>query len=119
MKTPLIDPIEQIFESISNSSSSPSLELFNDSRKGDISLKTDLTHKEHVLVSALSVENSLINESLKDFDLYGKFLEEFKRHKLSLDRKSRNEFVESNKKPSSSDLLNEASSVKNLTESRK
>lgn len=114
----LEDPIDSIFENISSGDKNHSLELFKDDKKGDIALKTDLKDKELVLVVALMTENELIKKDLGDFDLFGDFLNQFRRHKVSLDRKSRIEFVESNRKPLSSDLLNEASSVKNLTESR-
>lgn len=115
----LSDPIENLIEKYSDSDSNPSLELFKDDSSGDISLKTDLTNMEHVLVSAICTENDLINKDIEDFNLYSCFLNHFRRHKLSLDRKSRFEFVESSRRPTPHDLLNDASSIKNLQDSRK
>lgn len=119
MIEPLKDPIDSIFEDVKSSNDQVSLELFRDDGHGEIALKTDLINKEHVLVTALMVENELIKEDLDDFDLYGDYLNQFRRHKVSLDRKSRTEFVEANRKPAPSDLLNETASAKTLTESRK
>lgn len=109
-----VDPIDEIFEKFKASKSDNSLELF---AEGDVTLKTDLINKEMVLVNALHVENKLIKESL-GFDVFGEFLSSFKRHKVSLDRKSRSEFVDVNLRNSLDRDISRASNLKNLVESR-
>lgn len=113
----LNDPLQEIFEQVKGSNIDNSLELFKDDKTGDIALKTDLVHKEHVLVTCIDVENDLIKQDL-GFDLYADFLTSFKRHKVSLERKSRGEFVSVNMKNTMDRDLARVSNLKNLTESR-
>lgn len=113
----LNDPIEKIFEEVKGNTDDNTLELFKDDKTGDIALKTDLIHIEHVLTSCLATENLLI-KGILDFDLYGEFLDQFRRHKVSLDRLSRKEFVEVNQKNTMDRDLERVSSLKNLTDSR-
>jgi hypothetical protein len=113
------DIIEQTFEQFKGSQDEQALKLFDE---GDIDLKTDLSSKEVVLVTALDIESKLINKSFSkfgfDFDLYGAFLQSYKRHKVSLDRKSRSEFVASIMKNTIDRDLNRVSNLKNVTDSR-
>lgn len=116
------DPLDQIAEQVKSSNSDLPTELFTDERSSSdgIALKTDLIHKEHVLVSVLASENQAIKELFgSDFDLYGEFLNQFRRHKVSLDRKSREEFSGVLKGGISNKDLEVASNMKNLLESRK
>lgn len=114
------DPIGEIFESINKSDDDNSLELFS---SGDITLRTQLNNKEVVLSNCLFVENEIIKSQFKSktgksFDLYGDFLSNFKKHKVSLDRQSRGEFVNVNLKNTFDRDLNRMANLKNLTESR-
>lgn len=113
------DVIEDIFEKVSGANKNDSLELFKDDKTGDIALKTDLNPSEHTLVVCMITENKLIKEDLEDFDLYGDFLNEFRRHKVSLDRKSRDEFVQVNMKNTMDRDLNRVANLNNLTDTRK
>jgi hypothetical protein len=116
MPSDLIDPLSKIFEDIKGSDSDKALELF---KKTDIALRTDLTHKEHVLVSAISTENDFFNDSLPDFNLYGRFLSHFLSLKTSLDRQSRKEFVAAIQQNTIDRDLERVANLNNLTESRK
>ena len=117
MTTDIVDPIKQIFEEIQGSDNDPGKKLFEDDKTGDIALKSDLIHKEQVLVTALDVENQNILNEL-DFDLFGYYLDSFRRHKLSLNRLSRQEFVQVNMKNTMDRDLARVSNVKNLVDSR-
>lgn len=117
--TKLNDPLNDIMEKISSSNDKPALELFRDEVKEDISLKTRLTHREHILVSVMTEQDEFLNELFPNFNLFNNFLSEFKRHKLSLEGKSREEFVNSIKGQTTKDLLNETASAQNLVEARK
>lgn len=114
----LEDPIGSIFEDIKNTNDN-SLELF---AQGDVTLRTDLLNKEVVLVNCIHTDNELMKKSFKrfkiEFDLFDEFLTSFKRHKVSLDRKSRGEFVNVNMKNTLDRDLTRVSNLKNLTESR-
>lgn len=102
------DPIEEQF----SSGDEISKDLFNE---GDITLKSDLNDKEVILVTQLFIENKLIKDIL-DFDLYGEFIHEFKRHKVSRNRGSRLEFVDVNRRDNFDNNLNKFANLKSLTE---
>lgn len=110
------DPLEKIFEKTQPNRDN-SLKLFEED---DITLKTQVSSPELVLVNALTVENELIKKLFPkdDFDLYGHFLKEFKRHKVSLDRQSRQEFVNVNMRNMLDRDIQRASNIKNLVEAR-
>lgn len=117
--TDLNDPIEKIFEKVKSGDSEPALELIKEEFKGDIDLKTDLNSKEMVLITCLESENELIKEDLPDFNLYSIYLNHFKRFKVSLDRKSRIELVQSIQHDTTDRTINKLSNLNSLTESRK
>lgn len=123
-KIDLIDPIDKISEHIRGSNKDLPVELFTDTREttDGIALKTDLVHKEHVFVSVLATENTLIKELFRqsgiNLDLYGDFLNQFRRHKVSLMRKSREEFSNVLRGGINNKDLENASNLKNIMESR-
>lgn len=112
------DVISSIEENISDPNEI-SLELFDEK---DVTLRSDLNDKEVILANALFIENLIIKKSFKrfglTFDLYGKYLREFKRHKVSRNRLSRTEFVDVNKKNRFDDQLKGVANIKNLIEPR-
>lgn len=115
-----IDPLLLINEQMSSNKSELPQQLFSENPEIDeIALKTDLIHKEHVFVSVLMTENKLISNLFgDDFNLYGDFLNQFRRHKVSLDRKSRLEFVDVLRGGVSEKDLNTMSNLKNITDTR-
>lgn len=94
-----------------------SRELFR-ADKTDVDIKTDISWMEIVLINKLLWNNQLlIKKGLKphwDF-----FLEHYLRLKISLDRKSRGEFVQVNKADKTEDALNLASNLQNLSGTKK
>lgn len=113
-KKKLINPIENLFET-TEQNNTISAELFIQS---DITLRTELNNEEQVLMTCLIIDNALIKEEL-GFDLYGGFIKEYMRTKVSLDRKSRKEFVDSINKNNTDKDLERLSNLKNLTEVKK
>lgn len=118
-KTSLVDTLEEIFEEISSSNVDNSLELF---KEGDLTLRTDLIQKEVILLNALSVDNHILRNQLflgpDEECIFDVFIRSFKRHKISLDRKSRSEFVNINLKNTLDRDLARVSNLKSLTDSR-
>lgn len=72
------------------------LELF-EANKQDVDLKTDLTIFEIIIINKLRVDNIFLDDKMK-FPLFDDFLDNYLRLKISLDRKSRMEFVDINRK---------------------
>lgn len=111
--TDLKDPLDEIFEDFSGDKD-VSLELFSSNSDG-VTLKTDLNDKEVFLANNILIDGELIKKDL-GFDLYGSFLENFKRHKVSRDRKSRSEFVDVNKKDKFDDHLSKFANLRDLAD---
>lgn len=114
------DVIDKIKEDFSNGEDN-TLELFKDSAD-DVTLRTDLNEFEVILANCIFVENEFIKQCFLSvgvkFDLYGDFLKEFKRHKISKKRLSRMEFVDINKKYRFDEQLSKFANIKNLVEPR-
>jgi len=115
----LPDHINEYFtDSNENPDVQTSKELFRASTD-DVDIKTDLNLQEIMIVSSLKAND----ESLKLHGLrplYSDFLKDYLRLKISLDRKSRGEFVDMNRngnKPE--DLIQNASNVSNILGAKK
>jgi hypothetical protein len=92
----------------SKSPTSEHIELF----EGDIDnidLRTDLSHPEIIVVNAI-IFNSLFLQNKGIPDPYGRFINEYQRLKVSMDRKSRMEFVNVNKRERFDDNLDKFNS---------
>lgn len=93
-------------------------ELFKASRE-DVDIKTDLKWKEIILINKLMFNNQMLKEAGLT-EVYKDFLYNYMRLKISLDRKSRAEFVSISK---GGDKTEEAtqllSNLSNITGSRK
>lgn len=97
---------------IKNSQRSSFLDLF-EAKADDVDLKTDLTIHELILVNKIKCNN----EYLKNHKLsspYSYFLENYMRLKFSMDRKSRAEFVEINRKDNLEKNLKKFSEFTNI-----
>ena len=118
MKNKMPDHIEEYFAQVEGTSEAfHSRELFK-ADKDNVDIKTDLTKEEiSIITSLIFNDNFLISKKLKP--LFQKYYYPYMRLKISLDRKSRAEFVNINKSPSQEDVLNTASNLKNLTDVRK
>ena len=111
--------IEEYFAEASQSKEVlTSKELFR-AERDSVDIKTDLSWQEIVLVAKLKFNNDL----LKDFGLisvYNEFLNNYLRLKISLDRKSRGEFVDMNRgAQKAEDVLDTMSKVSNITGAKK
>jgi len=115
----LNDPLNKIFEQIKGSDSDISLELFsNNNDTDDIALKTDLNQREFVITTAIVTLGPIIFSKI-GYNPYENFIREFKRHKVSLDRKSRAEFVAINQADTLDKNLDKVANLKTLTDTRK
>lgn len=89
------NPIEEYFaDKESSKEVLTSKELFR-ANKEDVDIKTDLTWKEIVLVNKLKYNDMILKQAGLN-PVFSVFLDEYLRLKISLDRKSRGEFVSMN-----------------------
>lgn len=95
-----------------------SKELFRATRE-DVDVKTDLGIKEIVLINKLLFNNELLKAHKLD-GVYSDFLNSYLRLKISLDRKSRGEFVDMNRaKTNTDDILDVNSKINNIVGAKK
>jgi hypothetical protein len=111
--------IEEYFaESTQSKEVLTSKELFRANRE-DVDIKTDLSWQEIVLINKLIFNNALLKEAGLN-PVYSDFIEEYLRLKISLDRKSRGEFVDMNRgQQKTDDILDTMSKVSNITGAKK
>ena len=96
--------IEEYFtQSKETSEERASRQIFT-AKKEDVDIKTDLNIKEIPLLNAMFLNDRVLVESGLD-PCFSLFYEEYLRLKISLDRKSRGEFVSINKRDTSSDMV--------------
>ena len=94
-----------------------SRELFKAS-EADVDIKTDLSIDEIVLINKLLFNNELLKaKGIKP--IYNNFLYRYMRLKISLDRKSRIEFVNINKGDKTEEAVNLLSGLSNITTPKK
>jgi hypothetical protein len=111
--------IEEYFAEASQSKEVlTSKELFR-AKPEDVDIKTDLSIQEIVLINKLKFNNELLKQAGL-VPVYNNFLEHYLRLKISLDRKSRGEFVDMNRgQGKTEDILDTMSKVSNITQSKK
>lgn len=95
-----------------------SKELFKADSK-DVDIKTDLQLREIMLLNVGYWNNDYLERhGLKP--IYRSFLDKHLRFKISLDRKSRSEFVDINRsKTDEKEIISTMSNIKNITEAKK
>lgn len=115
---PLPDNIDEYFNKIEGTKEAfHSRQLF-EAKREDVDIKTDLTWEEITLINTLLFNNRLlIAKGLNPF--YTEYLYNYMRLKISLDRKSRGEFVMVNKTDKTDDMLKGMSDLSNITGVRK
>jgi hypothetical protein len=115
----LINPIESYFNNKHNVSEF--IELFEATGQ-NVDLRTDLTHEEIILVNIIKMNGeylkSLDEEAFKD-NIYTQFINSYMRLKISLERKSRGEFVDINKRERFENNLHKFNALKDLTDIKK
>lgn len=111
--------IEEYFADTSQSKEIlTSKELFR-AEKDNVDIKTDLTWQEIVIINKLKFNSRLLKE-YGLVDIYEHFIEGYLRLKISLDRKSRGEFVDMNRgQAKTDDVLDTMSKVSNITSVKK
>lgn len=84
----------------------------------NVDIKTDLSHEEIQKITTLMYNNDLLkSKQLKP--VYKNFLKNYMRLKISLERKSRTEFVDINKSNDMKQGLQDLSNFKNIEDSKK
>lgn len=114
------NPIDQIMKTVRNDSMDKNKILFEagGEKDEDTDLRSDLVYPEEVYVSTLLCNDVfLISKGLKP--VYSGYLRELLRKRISLDRGSRSEFVNVNKKDYVDENLAKIGSISNLAEVRK
>lgn len=92
-------------------------ELFEATKEG-VDIKTDLHLKEISLVNTLIYNDNLLKENgIKP--IFEDFLYNYMRLKISLDRKSRGEFVAVNKQDNSDDIIGKMGDLSSIRQSKK
>ena len=109
-------PLEEYFKNNSEKENT-FIELFEATAE-NVDLRTDLSISEILILNSMYI-NSKFLEKLGLKPLYSGFLDKYMRLKISLDRKSRGEFVDINKKDRFKDKLQEFGNFKNLGEVKK
>lgn len=118
-KKKMPDHIEEYFAKEEGSNQAfNSRELFK-ADKENIDLKTHLTDEEITLINTLFFNDTILKDNgLKQ--IYSAFIHKYLRLKVSKDRLSRSEFVNTNKSgEQTEDTLNKLSNVKNITDAKR
>lgn len=108
----LENPIEEYFkEGLNGESTFP--ELF-EANKENVDLRTDLiTHEAVLIISKLQVDNEFLDEKL-NFRLFDALIEHYLRNLVSLERKSRMEFVDINRRDRFKENLKDFGNFSNI-----
>lgn len=115
---PKENPLDRVFKVMKNKKDHLSLALFDlDKNSKDVDLKSDLAYPEDIFVVSLETNDAFL-ESRGLTPIYKKYTDNLLRKRFSLDRGSRKEFVEINKKDTMDDGLKKLGTMKNLTEVR-
>lgn len=110
--------IEEYFAKVEGSKEQfHSRELFKAERE-NVDLRTDLIWREISLINVLFFNNELLRKS-KLKPIYTDFLNQYLRLKISLDRKSRSEFVSVNRTDNSEQATNLLSNLSNINGAKK
>jgi hypothetical protein len=118
-----INPIEEYFNN--NTEKSTFIDLFESqinnihSFDNNISLRSDLTIDEIILINIAILNSNLMFDKGMKFNIYDRFINQYMRLKVSLDRKSRQEFVNINKKDNFENNLDKFNAIQHLQEVKK
>lgn len=109
-------PLEEYFKNNSDKENN-FIELFEATNE-NVDLRTDLSIGEILILNAMRINSQFLKERI-NYPLYNGFIDSYLRLKISLDRKSRIEFVDINKRDRTKDKLQDLSNFKNLSEVKK
>jgi hypothetical protein len=114
----LVNPIDEYFLKVENSKEHIHAKAIFETTDDGVDLKTDLSAQEIVLINKLKMNDDfLIDRGLKG--VFGGFVLKYLRLKISLERKSRGEFVNINKSNNTDEVLNGMSNLSNITGAKK
>lgn len=117
-KKDLKNPIEEYFTKIETSKESINSKAIFEAEKENLDLKTELTIQEIVILNKLEMNNIYLqSKGIKP--IFSEFIKNYERLKISLDRKSRGEFVNLNKSNNTDDILNGMSNLSNIGSAKK
>lgn len=111
----LNNPIQEYFDNQNNEATFK--DLF-EATKENVDLRTDLTIQEIVIINKLKTNDTFIEEKL-NFKLFDGFVNDYLRLKISLDRRSRGEFVDINRKERFEQNLRRMNDFSNVLEVKK
>ena len=117
-KTSLKNPIEEYFTKIETSKESVNSKAIFEAENDNLDLKTELSIQEIVILNKLEM-NNLYLKSKGIKPVFAEFIKNYERLKISLDRKSRGEFVNLNKSNNTDDILNGMSNLSNISGAKK
>lgn len=114
----LSNHIEEYFAKIEGSRDLiTSREIFK-AEKENIDIKTDVDIKEIILINKILYNNKLL-ASKKLNPVWSDWINQYMRLKISLDRKSRGEYVDVNRSSDNSKLMQDMSNFKNISDAKK
>lgn len=112
------DHIEEYFASQESSGEAIASRQIFSATEEDIDLKTDLNENEIPVIAVLKYNDEFLkSKGIKP--VFTKYANYYMRLKVSKDRKSREEFVNINKKDNQEDMLGMAGNLANIGNSRK
>lgn len=113
---PLINPIE---EYVKNNCDKENifLDLFEANRE-NVDLRTDLTIQELVIINKIKQNCAFLKKKI-GAEIYGDFVNDYLRLKISMDRKSRAEFVDINRHENFKKNLEQFGNFKALADIKK
>jgi hypothetical protein len=117
-KKSLKNPIEEYFTKIETSKESVNSKAIFEAENDNLDLKTELSIQEIVILNKLEM-NNLYLKSKGIKPVFSEFIKNYERLKISLDRKSRGEFVNLNKSNNTDDILNGMSNLSNIAGAKK
>lgn len=113
-----INPIDEYFSKIETSRDSVNAKSIFSVDTDNLELKTELKIREIVILNNLKMNDVfLVNRGLSP--VFSEFIKSYERLKISLDRKSRGEFVSINKQNTTEDAISQMSNFSNILGSKK
>jgi len=113
-----VNPIDEYFNKIETSRDSVNAKNIFSADNENLELKTELKIREIVILNNLKMNDIfLTNRGLSP--VFSEFIKSYERLKISLDRKSRGEFVSINKQNTTEDAISQMSNFSNIIGSKK
>lgn len=111
----LINPISEYLDNRNHTSDF--IDLF-EAEKHNVDLRTDLSHEEIILVNIIKMNASFLQNKGLNNNIFDSFIDQYLRLKISLERKSRGEFVDINKRDRTENHLKQLNSFAELRKTK-